>query len=165
MNESRVPLTNQGYLRLFKTWQSIIQRCENPRSLIFKDYGGRGISICREWRASFDQFANDLGDPPSDRHSLDRIDNDGDYVRSNVRWATAKEQQRNTRKNRSVTYRGVSMCLAQALEESGTRWSRSCIVARLKRGWTADEALIQADLRHASVQSDPARPHSPTALP
>lgn len=74
----------------------MIQRCHNPRSDSFKNYGARGIQVCPRWRESFADFVSDMGPRPKD-HSLDRINNDGDYQPDNCRWASRKTQNNNTR--------------------------------------------------------------------
>lgn len=78
-------------------YNHMMDRCYRPDHPQFKDYGGRGITVCDAWIQSFEQFVNDIGEPPTPAHSLDRIDNDGNYEPSNVRWATRIEQQRNRR--------------------------------------------------------------------
>jgi hypothetical protein len=78
----------------FVAWTSMRQRCGNPRCRRYANYGGRGISICERWRA-FENFLADMGRRPSPDHSLDRIDNDGNYELGNCRWATRSQQQRN----------------------------------------------------------------------
>jgi hypothetical protein len=85
----------RGPNRAYITWQAIIQRCTNPRSHAWKDYGGRGITVCERWRV-FENFLADMGEKPVGR-SIDRIDNDGNYEPGNCRWATGSEQQRNKR--------------------------------------------------------------------
>jgi hypothetical protein len=87
----------------YQTWDSMIQRCTNPRFKQWKDYGGRGIKVCDRWRNSFSLFLTDMGLRPSLQHSIDRWpDNDGDYRPGNCRWATRKEQMANTRKSKCV---------------------------------------------------------------
>jgi hypothetical protein len=76
---------------------AMIARCENPKNNSFLDYGGRGITVCQEWRKSFKAFLNDMGQKPSPDHSIDRIDVNGNYEPGNCRWATQSEQQLNKR--------------------------------------------------------------------
>lgn len=84
----------------YRAWIHMISRCENPNDISYKNYGGRGITIDPEWRVSYLQFISDMGLRPSERHSLDRINNNGNYEKANCRWATASEQARNRRKGR-----------------------------------------------------------------
>lgn len=86
--------------RLRKRWWAMIDRCENPRSTKWDDYGGRGIAVCSQWH-DFESFLADVGYPPDPLLTLDRIDNDGDYAPGNVRWATRAEQRLNQRPRRS----------------------------------------------------------------
>lgn len=79
---------------LYERWGSMWSRCSNPNVPCWDRYGGRGITVCERWR-DFRLFVADMGEPPSSKHSLDRIDNDGNYEPGNVRWATASEQARN----------------------------------------------------------------------
>lgn len=80
----------------YRVWQNMWNRCANPKSMDYRDYGGRGIAVCAAW-AEFKRFAADIGPRPSPAHSLDRIDVDGDYEPGNCRWATPAEQSRNRR--------------------------------------------------------------------
>lgn len=100
--------------RLYSIWHSAKQRCTNPNNSQASDYIGRGIKMCDEWINSFEQFANDVGDPPSDTHTLDRIDNNGNYEPGNTRWATRFEQNRNKRTNKKININGASVCIAEA---------------------------------------------------
>lgn len=78
-------------------WRSMLNRCCNPNSQRWEYWGGRGISVCPAWREDFTVFLADMGERPSEKHSLDRIDNDGNYTPENCRWATAKAQRANQR--------------------------------------------------------------------
>lgn len=79
----------------YRAWHSMKQRCLNPKCRRWNKYGGRGIAICQKWLDSFEAFLADMGPRPSPDHSIDRIDNDGDYEPGNCRWATRSQQQQN----------------------------------------------------------------------
>ena len=80
----------------YKIWAAMLQRCSNPNSTGFKNYGGRGITVCNRWRESFENFFADMGDR-SPGTSIDRINNDGNYKPGNCRWASASVQRQNQR--------------------------------------------------------------------
>lgn len=93
------PHTTHGrtYTAEYYVWQAMKRRCANPNTHNFDNYGGRGIRVCDEWCASFSAFFKHVGQRPSAKHSIDRIDNNGNYEPGNVRWATSSEQRRNQR--------------------------------------------------------------------
>lgn len=84
----------------YSTWLNMKARCLNPNTAQFADYGGRGITVCKDWIGSFDAFYTHVGAAPTPDHSIDRINNDGDYEPGNVRWATRLEQAQNKRPQR-----------------------------------------------------------------
>lgn len=108
----------------YNTWVSMKKRCLNKTHKSYKNYGGRGISICSEWIDSFDNFIKDMGFRPSLKHSLDRIDNNSNYNILNCRWATKTEQCRNRRSNILIEYKGESKCLQEWANELGFSWQK-----------------------------------------
>lgn len=80
----------------YRAWDNMIQRCYNPGYIRSKNYKGRGIKVCDRWLESFDNFLEDMGERPSSNHSLDRINNDGNYEPRNCRWATPVDQMANS---------------------------------------------------------------------
>jgi hypothetical protein len=117
------------------------QRCHNPRHPKFHLYGGRGITVCSDWMGhdGYDRFLAHIGPRPSPQHSVDRIDNSRGYEPGNVRWATQREQMRNTRINHMITAFGRSQCLAAWCEETGLH--HRVISKRIAAGWDAEAAL------------------------
>ena len=95
----------------FKTWASLKGRCLNPANPKYPRYGGRGIKVCDRWIDDFQAFLADMGRKPSPLHSIDRIDNDGDYEPSNCHWATIETQTRNRSTTRHVTIGGETLCV------------------------------------------------------
>jgi hypothetical protein len=83
---------------LYWIWQAMLRRCDNPRNPDFKYYGARGVEVCASWRHDVEAFIRDMGPRPTARHSLDRIDTDGDYSPQNCRWATWHQQRMNQRR-------------------------------------------------------------------
>jgi hypothetical protein len=118
---------NGGKTVEYKTWRNIRSRCTNPNYEHFNRYGGRGITVCVRWQ-TFVNFLADMGRRPGPEYSLDRINNDGNYEPTNCRWATRKEQNRNTRRNRHVLLNGERVTLAEAAEKTGL--GRKLILSR-----------------------------------
>lgn len=125
----------------YRVWCHIIGRCTNPWHRQWRDYGGRGITVCDRWRDSFEAFLADMGERPSQAHSIDRYpDNNGGYRPGNCRWATMAQQSRNKRTNRLLRFpSGELVPLKDAAARVGL--TRSALESRLKRGWTLEEAL------------------------
>lgn len=122
---------------VYRIWNTMLQRTLNENSVSYKDYGARGISVCERW-CSFDNFYEDMGEPPKN-YSLDRLNNDKGYYPENCEWRDRKTQARNTRSNRFIEVQGERMCTAEAAERFG--FSPHTIIDRLNRGWTPEEAV------------------------
>jgi hypothetical protein len=117
----------------------MLARCRNRRDRRYSDYGGRGITVCARWAQSFPAFFADMGPRPSPQHSIERKDNAGDYEPGNCVWATRKEQQRNTRRNRLLTYRGLTLPAVAWAERIGM--NPHTLRDRLRLGWPVAKAL------------------------
>lgn len=124
---------------MHNTWSSMIQRCSDKKSPSYPRYGGRGIEVCDRWRKSFKLFLADMGDRPNKAYSLERKDNNGNYSPGNCIWGTAKQQSRNRRSNRYLTYKGETKLLVEWAEALGMNINR--ISTRLHRGWSVERAL------------------------
>lgn len=141
----REMITTHGMSRHpeYGVWEGMVRRGLGKECR--RSYADRGISICPDWTGigGFVNFINHIGPRPSPKHSVDRIDNDKGYVPGNVRWATMKEQLRNTSRNRWVTVHGQRMCLADACDRLGLKYHT--VLYRLKRGWDEARALNLAE--------------------
>lgn len=126
--------------KIHGVWCRIISRCESSTDHAFQHYGGRGIKVCDSWH-DFRNFLNDMGHPPTPRHSIDRIDVNGNYEPQNCRWSTAKEQARNRRNNHLVTIGTKTMSVAEWAETN--EMSGTALRSRIARGWDPVEAITK----------------------
>lgn len=152
---SELAISADQLKQLFSTWKGIRSRCRNDDSVgATIDYGSRGIRMSAAWLLDFYQFARDMGPRPSDTHSVDRIDNNGNYEAANCRWATPKEQALNRRNARFVTWRGITKRLSEwAAELAGQLGaSPSSIVGRIHAGWPIEKAFTTAVFRKQRYQ-------------
>lgn len=126
---------------LYNKWSSIKNRCYNQKTKDYKHYGARGIKICEQWKDynNFRKWAIKTG--YQDGLTIDRIDVNGNYEPNNCKWITMKEQQRNKRNNRIITYKGKSLTLVEWGEIYNIHPDR--IGARLKDGWSIEDALCK----------------------
>ena len=123
---------------LYASWVAILARCETPSHKNYGTYGGRGIHVCERWH-DFTKFVDDMGPRPSRSHSIDRIDNNGNYEPGNCRWATYAQQSRNTRRNIWVSHNGETLTMTDWANKHNL--SVPTLKARLKRGWPIERAL------------------------
>jgi hypothetical protein len=123
----------------YRAWQQMLGRCYNPNSQRFDRYGRRGIRVCERWKQSFEAFYEDVGPRPSSEHSIDRIDNDGDYEPGNCRWATRGEQNRNKADIILVDLDGRKLAVTEWARELGL--NPRTILCRIKAGMSPTEAL------------------------
>lgn len=124
----------------YRVWTKIKERCYNPRAENYPRYGGRGVSMCDEWRNSFETFLKDMGECPIGKMSIDRIDNGGNYNHGNCRWADAVEQNNNKENTLRVTIGGVTKSLADWADDNGLKYTT--VYRRFKLGWTPQDCLM-----------------------
>lgn len=127
--------------RLYHIWNNMRQRCSNPNIVEYRLYGGRGISVCEEWKNSYEAFRDwALKNGYSSNLSIDRKENDGNYTPDNCRWSTAIEQANNTRKTRFLTYNGETRSVSEWARTVGIK--QSTLSMRLnKYMWSVEDAL------------------------
>jgi hypothetical protein len=128
-------MTTHGYTKnknlplTFVTWCSMKQRCLDSNCNTYQNYGAKGVTICKRWIDSYEDFLSDMGERPSKEYSIDRINNKGNYEPSNCRWATQKEQMNNVSTNRIVNFNDENMTVSQASENSSIPYQT--LLARL----------------------------------
>lgn len=125
----------------YGVWIGMKKRCSNPNQKAYPAYGGRGIKVCDIWRNDFQAFFDDMGPRPSKDHSLDRVDNDGNYEPSNCRWATRKQQMRNTSRNHMITYKGETRTMIEWAEIY--KIPLKSVWYRINSGWPIEDALTK----------------------
>lgn len=139
VNTSHGDTTESGDKRLYGIWAHMLDRCENPNTASFQDYGGRGIKVYSEWHdyAVFKAWA--LNNGYASTLSIDRIEVSGNYEPENCRWANFEQQANNTRRNRMLTLNGVTHTMAEWSRILGIPYNR--INTRIHRGWSVERAL------------------------
>jgi hypothetical protein len=126
--------------RIYNIWQQMIQRCSNVKHVQYPNYGGRGITVSDDWK-TFENFYRDMGDPPSEGHTLERKDGNIGYEAGNCTWATQLEQQNNRRNNVLLEFDGKTLTIAQWARELGL--APTTIQSRITRGWPTERVLSQ----------------------
>lgn len=124
----------------YEAWSAMKKRCLNPTHRHFKDYGGRGITVCERW-LKFENFLEDMGERPND-HSLDRVDNNSGYSPENCRWATMQQQNNNRRNNTWIEHGGKTMTITQWARHLGIK--KNTLIERFRNGWSVERALTTA---------------------
>lgn len=128
----------------YGVWRSMKSRCLNKNNLKFKDYGGRGISVCPMWLNSYSNFIRDMGRRPDGTFRIERVNNNGNYEPGNCIWATQTTQTNNTRRNRFISIWGRNQTLAQWVRELGfSRWKLKDYILSRKMKPEDAVALIQ----------------------
>lgn len=121
----------------YRTWSSMLDRCTNPNLANYKNYGGRGITVCDRWRTSYKAFLSDMGRRPSKCHSLERIDNNGNYEPKNCEWALPHKQKA----NRRMTIKVNGTALADLARQYSIPFST--LRFRILKGWDLEDALTR----------------------
>lgn len=124
--------------KIYGSWSSMVQRCTDINHPYYKNYGGKGITVCDKWR-TFEGFYEDMKENHQDNLMIDRIKNEEGYSKDNCRWSTRLEQANNMTTNRIVEVDGEKMTLAQACRFIGIK--NSVVNSRLHRGWSLYESL------------------------
>lgn len=139
VEDARRRFSTHGYseTRVYRIWKAMRTRCTNPNSIAYARYGGRGIICCHRW-ADFNNFIADMGDPPTNRHTLDRIDNAGNYEPANCRWATPQQQADNSSRPMFLTLHGETNNIRGWAKKLGI--TPATLSERLER-WSIEDAL------------------------
>lgn len=126
--------------KLYKIYQNILYRCYNKNCKHYKHYGGRGIAVCSEWKDDFMSFYDwSINNSYKEGLTIDRIDVNGNYKPNNCRWITNKQQTRNRRNTKCITYKGESKPLAEWCEIYNINYNK--VYSRLYRNWSIEKAL------------------------
>jgi len=137
----------QSYSREYNIWAMMRQRCNNPNAANYNNYGARGITVCDRWN-KFNNFYKDMGPSPSEKHTLDRLDNDGPYSPENCVWSDVERQQNNRRNTFRITAYGETLSLAQWSRRTGL--TRDQIRHRIRSmGMSPEEALEAPRMSHS----------------
>jgi hypothetical protein len=141
---------------LYGCWSSMLDRCTNERSQAWAAYGGRGITVCPEWVASFAQFVEDMGPKPSPSHHLDRRDNNAGYSAANCHWVSPRDSARNRRHAiKVITASGVKN-VGDAADDMGI--NRSTVYARTGKGYAPAQALLVGKNVHRTMAAKHGNP-------
>lgn len=124
----------------YRTWSAMRRRCYDKNDKGYKNYGGRGISVCDRWNSSFVNFFSDMGERPKGL-SLERVDNNGNYCPENCKWGTKLEQIRNRRTTRRLEVNGENLTVEEWSKKTGLEYDT--IIKRISYGWSAVDAVTK----------------------
>jgi len=136
----RITRHNMSTSPEYSVWESMKARCLNPNNIFYYNYGGRGITVCNEWM-DFKNFYKDMGSKPTLGHSIERINNNGNYEKSNCKWATRDIQDRNRRNNVYIEYKGEKFILCDLAKKFNL--NHQTLKARLNKGMILEDALTK----------------------
>ena len=151
--KDRMTKHNMSNTRLYRIRNGMLFRCYNKNSSDYANYGGRGISVCNEWKDSFENFYNwAMSNGYAEGLTIDRINNNGNYDSSNCRWVSMKLQSRNTRTNHLYTYKGETKTIAEWAEITGI--GHDTLTYRIKHNYPEDKIFLKQDLstRHRALK-------------
>jgi len=129
--------SNHPDWRAYNRWRAMLNRCENPNTRSYADYGARGVKVCERWH-DFENFYQDMGAPPAGM-TIERKNNDGNYEPRNCIWADHRIQMANRRNRREITYLGITMSLTEWARHLGV--PRRLLQVRMDRGWSVERML------------------------
>lgn len=130
--------SNKLRTKEYTSWSNMLRRCLDRSHPKWPSYGGRGISVCKEWM-DFKNFLADMGPKPSPKHTIERLDNDSGYCKENCVWATNKSQSLNRRSNVHVTHDGMTMCISDWEKHLG--FTKDTLAYRIRKGWSVADAF------------------------
>lgn len=155
INSKRMTTHGKSSTRLYITWNNMKQRCYNAKNKEYKDYGGRGITVCEEWldkENGFISFYNwSMSHGYQDNLEIDRIDNDKGYSSNNCRWATRKEQLNNYRKNHVITYQGQQYSIKQLSEKLNI--SERVLRYRIESNWNEEDLSLPPKFNNKIIRN------------
>lgn len=161
MKEKRTKSKRLLHPREESSWRNMLSRCYNQNSTGYTLYGGRGITVCPEWRINFYKFLEDMGERPENT-SLDRINYNKNYNKENCRWASYKDQANNTSGNVLISFKGEIKTISQWAEHLGIK--TNTLQYRLYRGWSVEKALktkLEKEITNATRSTSPKRRRKP----
>lgn len=132
--------------RQYRCYMSMMKRCFDTKNERYKDYGGRGVTVCDKWNRGFEFFWEDMRKSYNNNLTLDRINVNGNYSKENCRWSTPKQQSNNTRNNIKITYNGETKTISEWAEILNIK--TNTLRCRYKRGWNIERLMEQPIQKH-----------------